>query len=965
MDLVHFLKSAKINDFPFPPIQKTNKEAQFTGIQSYLPKRVFNFFIRTGFHTFECLFFLIMNDYSYISNADIGYLDQLYQNYKKDPNSVDLTWQKFFEGYDFSQQHYKTNGAVAEDSLTIKETQVRNLIFAYRSFGHLKSKTNPVRERRNHNVHLDHKDVGLTDADLDAEFDVGTEIGMGKTTLRKIIEKLNAVYLGPIGFEYNFIRDDDVRQWFFDKCEKEYYNYDPSLDEKKMILSKLNEAVVFENFLHTKFLGQKRFSLEGGENTIPALQTIINKAAELDVKEVVIGMAHRGRLNVLSNILGKTYEQIFTEFEGNVNPDLTMGDGDVKYHLGYASHINTPSNKKIYVKLTPNPSHLEAVDPLVIGYTRGQIDDEYHGDVRKGMAVLIHGDAAVAGQGIVYEVVQMSGLPGYATGGTIHFVINNQVGFTTDYDDARTSIYCTDIAKIVDAPVLHVNGDDAEAVSFAATLAVEYRQKFGKDIFIDLLCYRRHGHNESDEPKFTQPKLYNIIAKHPNPREIYVKELTDKGAFGSALADEMDQNFRSQLQDRLNEVKQKPLPYKSQKVEEEWEQMRWAKPEDFEKSPDTSVKPEVVEKVGQALTTIPEGFKPLKQIEKLIKDRKTAFFEAKELGWAEAELLAYGSLLLEKTPVRMSGQDVKRGTFSHRHAYFFDMNTNEPYCGLNHLSKNQSKFHIYNSLLSEFGVLGFEYGYAMASPRALVIWEAQFGDFANGAQVMIDQFIASAESKWQRMNGLVMLLPHGYEGQGPEHSSAKAERFLQLAAEYNMIIANITKAANFFHLLRRQIAWEFRKPCIVFSPKSLLRHPLVASPLKDFTSGSFEEVLDDPNTTAKDVKRVLLCSGKIYYDLLEVQQKKKIKNVAIVRLEQLHPFPEKQLRSTLKKYKNANLVWVQEEPANMGYWSYMQRMMPQDGLELISRKASASPATGYSKIHKIEQEKIVTKALEI
>lgn len=906
-----------------------------------------------------------MDKYSYISNADVGYIDQLYQNYKQDPSSVDITWQKFFEGYDFSAKSQNGHTVSVDESLLLKETQVRNLIFTYRSFGHLTSKTNPVRPRRNHNVNFDHKSVGLTDADLDTEFEVGSEIGMGKATLRKIIEKLKAVYLGPIGFEYNFIRNDEIRQWFFQKLEQEYFAYNPNLDEKKRILTKLNEAVVFENFLHTKFIGQKRFSLEGGENTIPALQTIINKAAELEVKEVVIGMAHRGRLNVLSNILGKTYEQIFTEFEGNVNPEQTMGDGDVKYHLGYSSHINTPSGKKIYLKLTPNPSHLEAVDPLVIGYTRGQIDDEYKGDLSKAMAVLIHGDAALAGQGIVYEVVQMSGLPGYTTGGTIHFVINNQVGFTTDYDDARTSIYCTDLAKIVDAPVLHVNGDDAEAVSFVSNLAVEYRQKFGKDIFIDLLCYRRHGHNEADEPKFTQPKLYNLIAKHENPREIYVKKLIERGDLDAALADEMDKNFRNQLQDRLNEVKQKPLPYKPQKMEAEWESLRWAKPEDFDKSPDTGIKESVIEKVGKALTTIPEGFKPLKQIEKLLRDRNNAFFESKVLTWADAELLAYGSLLMDKTPVRMSGQDVKRGTFSHRHAYFFDANTNEPYCGLNNLEKGQTKFAIYNSLLSEFGVLGFEYGYAMSSPRALVIWEAQFGDFVNGAQVIIDQFITSAESKWQRMNGLVMLLPHGYEGQGPEHSSCRPERFLQMSAEYNIIVANPTTPANFFHLLRRQVAWPFRKPCVVFSPKSLLRHPNVISPIKEFTSGQFNEILDDPNATAKDVKRVVLCSGKIYYDLLDVQQKKKIKDTAVIRLEQLHPFPEKQLKVVLKKYKDAKLVWVQEEPSNMGAWSYILRMMPKYSLEVISRKASASPATGYSKVHKVEQDKIVNKAFDI
>lgn len=906
-----------------------------------------------------------MDKYSYISNADVGYLDQLYQNYKLDPNSVDASWQKFFEGYDFSSHRFGTNGgAVAEDALTIKETHVRTLIHMYRSRAHLKSKTNPVRPRRDHKVPLDHKYYGLTDADLDAEFDVGVEIGLGRTTLRKIVEKLEKVYVGPIGFEYSYIRNQEIFDWFVAKCENDYYTYEPSQEEKKNILYKLNEAVVFENFLHTKFLGQKRFSLEGGENTIPALQTIINKSAELGVEEVVIGMAHRGRLNVLSNILGKTYEQIFTEFEGNASPDLTMGDGDVKYHQGYAGHIDTPSKNKIYVKLTPNPSHLEAVDPLVLGYTRGQIDDEYKGDLRKAMAILIHGDAAVAGQGILYEIVQMSGLPGYNTGGTIHFVINNQVGFTTDYDDARTSIYCTDLAKIVDAPVLHVNGDDAEAVTFCCKLAVEYRQKFGKDIFIDMLCYRRHGHNESDEPKFTQPKLYNLIAKHPNPREVYSKKLVERGDVDAQLAGDMDKNFRNQLQDRLQEVKQKKLPYKVQKIEEEWHKLRKSTPEDFDSSPSTAIKQSVIDQVGKALSTIPEGFKPIKQIEKLLKDRHAAFFDTKMLSWADAELLAYGSLLVENRIVRMSGQDVKRGTFSHRHAYVMDVNANENYCNIDHIAKDQRTFQIFNSLLSEFGVLGFEYGYAMASPNALVLWEAQFGDFVNGAQVMIDQFISSAESKWQRMNGLVMLLPHGYEGQGPEHSSARPERFLQLSAEYNMVVVNPTTPSNLFHLLRRQMTWEFRKPCIVFSPKSLLRHPAVVSPVGEFTKGGFSEVLDDP-TSPKSVKKVVLCSGKIYYDLAEVKQKKKIKDIALVRLEQLYPFPEKQINAIIKKYKDATVAWVQEEPSNMGCLSFIQRMMPEQKFEIISRKASASPATGYSKVHKAEQEKIINLALNI
>lgn len=905
-----------------------------------------------------------MDKYSYISNAHGHYLDELYESYRQDPSSVDESWQKFFEGFEFSLQKYGENGHAATDTVSSKETQVRNLIHAYRSRGHLKSDTNPVRQRRDHNVKLALEDFGLSEKDLDTEFEVGSVIGLGKASLRKIVERLDKIYLGHIGFEYMYIRDSEILDWFKHKCEKEAIDTTPDNNTKQRILSKLNEAVVFENFLHTKFLGQKRFSLEGGENTIPALDMIINRAADFDVKEVVIGMAHRGRLNVLTNIMGKTYEEVFSEFEGTTDPDLTMGDGDVKYHLGYSSRIKTTADKNIYVKLTPNPSHLEAVDPVVLGYTRGQIDDEFDGDTKKAMSILIHGDAAVAGQGLVYEIVQMSELEGYTSGGTIHFVINNQVGFTTDYDDARSSIYCTDVAKIIDAPVLHINGDDPEAVVFAAKLAVEYNQRFGKDIFIDLLCYRRHGHNEADEPKFTQPKLYSLIAKHPNPREIYVKTLIDRGDIDEEKAQKLDKEFRDLLQDRLTDVKQKPLPYKPQKIEEDWEQLKRAKPEDFDQSPDTSIDQKTADKVAKALTTIPKGFKPLKQIEKLIKDRKTNFFEKKELNWADAELLAYGSLLTEQKLVRMSGQDVKRGTFSHRHSYIFDANTNEPYCNLNHIEEGQKKFRIYNSLLSEFGVLGFEYGYAMATPNALVIWEAQFGDFVNGAQVMIDQFITSAESKWQKMNGLVMLLPHGYEGQGPEHSNARPERFLQLAAEENLIAANVTTPANFFHLMRRQVTWNFRKPCVVFSPKSLLRHPKVVSPMNDFTQGSFKEVIGDDYVTAKSVKKVLLCSGKVYYDLLEEQEAKKIKDIAIVRLEQLYPFPKKQLDNVLKNYKNAKLVWVQEEPSNMGYWSFILRFLGDANLELISRKASASPATGYPKVHKQEQTRIVEKAFE-
>jgi len=909
-----------------------------------------------------------MDKYSYIANAHGNYIEELYQSYQKDPESVDQSWQQFFEGFEFSQQNY--NGIASSDAspkVSSKETLVRNLIQAYRMRGHLKSDTNPVRERRSHDARIDLEDFGLSEQDLKEEFSVGQDIGLGKTSLKNIIAALNKTYIGSIGFEYMHIRDPKIVDWFIDKAESSKGNYQPSKEEKKQILSKLNEAVIFENFLHTKFLGQKRFSLEGGENTIAFLDKVINRSSEMGTKEVVIGMAHRGRLNVLANIMGKTYEQIFSEFEGNTDPDLTMGDGDVKYHMGYASHLDTSSGNKMYVKLTPNPSHLEAVNSVVLGYSRAQIDDEYKGDHKTVIPVLIHGDAAIAGQGIVYETTQMSLLEGYSTGGTIHFVINNQVGFTTDYDDARSSIYCTDIAKMIDAPVLHVNGDDAEAVNFAANLAVEYRQQFHQDIFIDLLCYRRHGHNESDEPKFTQPKLYNKIAKHPNPREVYVKKLTERSDLDSSTIKELEKNFKQQLQDRLNEVKQKPLPYKPQKIEEEWKQLRYSEQDDFLHSPETGISKESVKKIGEALTSIPKGFKPLKQIDKLLKERKKNFFEEEKLNWADAELLAYGSLLLDGQIVRMSGQDVKRGTFSHRHSYLFDAETNEAYCNLDHIEEKQDqKFRIFNSLLSEFGVLGFEYGYAMATPNALVVWEAQFGDFANGAQVMIDQFITSAESKWQRMNGLVMLLPHGYEGQGPEHSNARPERFLQLAAEQNLIVTNITTPANLFHMFRRQTAWEFRKPLIQFAPKSLLRHPKVISPVKDFTEGSFSEIFTDPYVVNKNVKRVLLCSGKVYYDLLEKQQADKRKDVAIIRIEQLYPFPMKQIDDALKKFKDYDTCWVQEEPSNMGYWAFILRTITEKGsIKLISRKASASPATGYMKVHKAEQEALMEKSFNL
>lgn len=916
-----------------------------------------------------------MDKYTYIANAHTAYIDELYQSFLENPESVDESWQRFFEGFEFSLHKYgedpMVENGVATPNTTLssdfdikKEVKVRNLIYAYRGRGHLISKTNPVRERRNRRARLSLEDFDLSEQDLDTVFQSGISITGEPMTLRKIIETLDYIYGKSIGFEYMYIREPEVVSWFKKKVEKDSLAYQPTNEVAQRILFKLNEAAVFENFLHTKYIGQKRFSLEGVETAIPTLDALVNHAADLGAEEVVVGMAHRGRLNVLVNIMGKTYEDIFHEFEGSL-PDTTEGDGDVKYHLGFSSDVITPNGKKIHLELTPNPSHLEAVNPLVEGYTRAKCDSIYHGNADKIIPVLIHGDAAVAGQGIVYEVTQMANLEGYYTGGTIHIVINNQVGFTTDFQEARSSIYCTDVAKIIDAPVLHVNGDNPEAAVFAIKLAVEFRQRYNRDIFIDIVGYRKYGHNESDEPKFTQPKLYNIIEKHSSVREIYIQTLKERGEVTADLAKQMEREFKKMLQDRFNQVKQKEVPYTLQTLQLEWEKLRTSTPSDFDKSPETGIPKEEIIKIAQALCKVPEGFTPLKQIIRLMKQREEMFFRSEKLDWASAELLAYGSILTDGKIVRLSGQDVRRGTFSHRHAAIMDKGTNERYDTLDYIEDTQEKMRIYNSHLSEYAVLGFEFGYSLANPNSLVIWEAQFGDFANGAQVMIDQFIASAESKWHIMAGLVMLLPHGYEGQGPEHSSARLERFLQLSAEYNMVVVNITKPANLFHALRRQLTWDFRKPLIVMSPKSLLRHQEVFSPLSEFENGSFQEFYEDDYADVKKVKRVLMCSGKVYYDLLKKQQEDKRNDVAIMRIEQLHPFPAKDVHLRIAKYRSAKeIFWVQEEPLNMGAWTYIQRVYKFDKLDVISRKASASPATGYKKMHEKEQNEIIKKAFK-
>ncbi len=723
-----------------------------------------------------------MADYSYVFNAHPSYIDSIYERYKKDPSSVEDGWRSFFQGFDFGKNKNgkKTDIDIPEDFDLEKEFGVLSIIHGYRTRGHLLSKTNPIRTRRDRRPHLELFNYQLSEDQLDERFHAGHEIGLGNATLSQIIDRLNTVYCGHIGFEYAHIEDKERRMWLRDKIEnrelKQSYGLD--LSKKRRILEKLNGAVVFEKFLNTKYVGQKRFSLEGGESTIPALDAIIMKGSKMGVKEVVVGMAHRGRLNVLANIMGKTYDQIFNEFEGTAVPDLSFGDGDVKYHLGFSSIIKNENNDNVYLKLIPNPSHLESVNPVVEGYSRAKIDILYEGNYDEILPILIHGDAAIAGQGVVYETVQMSKLDGYSTGGTIHFVINNQVGFTTDFDDARSSTYCTGVASIIQAPVFHVNGDDPEALIFAVELATEYRQKFNNDVFIDMVCYRRHGHNEGDDPKFTQPEMYKFISTHKNPRDLYVQQLLEQGQLEKEMAEEMEKSFWDELQARLDMVKQKPLPFEYQEQDQLWRSLRKTKEaKDFQYSPETGISPKKLNSLLDHLMTLPEGFEPLGKVNRIQKGKRKLLDDNK-LDWALAELCAYGSLLLEGTDVRMSGQDVKRGTFSHRHAIFRDASTYEEYNRLDHIAEDQGRFRIFNSLLSEFAVLGFEYGYSLATPNSLIIWEAQFGDFYNGAQTIVDQYITAAESKWQRMSGLVMLLPHGYEGQGPEHSSARLERFL-------------------------------------------------------------------------------------------------------------------------------------------------------------------------------------------
>lgn len=916
-----------------------------------------------------------MEDFSYVTSAHPAYIESIYNDYLLNPNTVDPELKKFFEGFDFAynkQQSSEDSATAPASAGTVevanlqKELNVYQYIRAFRKRGHLIATTNPIRPRKDRQPYLDLSDFNLSENDLNTKFFSGKYIGLPNATLKEIKDRLHHIYASNVGIQYTYMNRTEAFNWVQDNFEtlmlKPF-----TLEERKRILSKLNYANIFEKFLATKFIGQKRFGLEGGESTIPALDALITEGAEQGVKEVVIGMAHRGRLNVLTNILRKTYAQVFNEFEGNMPADMTMGSGDVKYHLGFHSNVTTPKGKNVNLQLLPNPSHLEVVDPVVCGYSHAKANALYGQDFHQIMPILIHGDAAIAGQGIVYELLQMSRLVGYRNGGTVHFVINNQIGFTTDYEEGRSADYCTSLAAMVHAPVLHVNGDDPEAVVRAAIFAAQYRQKFQEDIFIDMVCYRKHGHNEGDEPRFTQPQLYSLIDKHPDPREIYTKYLIENGEpEAQKMAKEMEEVFWNELQARFDEVKQNAFPYELQAPEKLWDQLRSSKDEDFLKSPETGIPEEKLRDLFQKLMEYPEGFKPLRKVEKLLRDKNKILTNDNKIDWATGELLAYASLVAEGHDVRLSGEDVKRGTFSHRHATMRDEVTFAEYNRLSRIGENQGNFYVYNSSLSEYGVLGYEYGYAMASPNNLVIWEAQFGDFANGGQIVIDQYITSAEQKWQVQSGLVLLLPHGYEGAGPDHSSARLERFLQQAAENNMFVTNITTAANLFHAFRRQLALPFRIPLVNFAPKANLRQVRAYSVVEEFTKGGFKEVIDDPFIQdPSKVKRVLLCTGKVYFDLSEKQIAENREDIAIIRLEQIYPLPQKQLDALYQKYHSAQWLWVQEEPRNMGAASFLKMNLERINLGYLTRQASASSATGYMHMHLEEQKILVEQAFAI
>jgi len=906
-----------------------------------------------------------MDKYSFLNAAHTAYFADLYEQYQLDPDSVEPSWKAFFQGYDFGSEIFEVSDDIVEGVKTQipehvqKEFQVVTLIDGYRTRGHLFTKTNPVRDRRKYTPSLDLGNFGLSNTDLDTVFNAGEIIGIGPQSLRVIRQHLEAIYCDAIGVEYMYIRKPNERQWIQDKLNSNDNQGSFSADEKKHILKKLNEAVSFETFLHTKYVGQKRFSLEGNESLIPAVDALIEKAAAYGVKEFVMGMAHRGRLSTLTNIFGKSASDIFSEFDGK-DYEEEVFDGDVKYHLGWTSDRLTDNGNRINLSIAPNPSHLETVGAVVEGITRAKQDKLNPEDASKVLPIVVHGDAAIAGQGLVYEVVQMAQLDGYKTNGTIHIVVNNQIGFTTNYLDARSSTYCTDVAKVTLSPVLHVNADDVEAVVHSILFALDFRMQFKRDVFIDLLGYRKYGHNEGDEPRFTQPKLYKAIASHNNPRNIYAQKLMDEGIIDSNYVSKLEQDYKASLETELVSSRKEDKTVITPFMQEAWKFFPRANSHKMNETIDTTYPKNKLVTLAKIISSLPEDKKFIRKISRLIEARKQ-MFEGDKLDWSMAEHLAYGSLLEEGFNVRISGQDVERGTFSHRHAVVKVEDSEEEVILLKNISPNQGQFNVYNSLLSEYGVVGFDYGYAMASPNTLTIWEAQFGDFSNGAQIMIDQYISCGEDKWKTPNGIVMLLPHGYEGQGAEHSSGRMERYLQLCAKDNMFVADCTTPANMYHLLRRQLKADYRKPLIVFTPKSLLRHPKVVSSVEEFANGSFQMLIDDASAKAENVKTLVFVTGKFYYDLLEAQENLGRTDIALVRVEQLFPLPEDEIEALISRYKKADdIVWAQEEPRNMGAYAHI--LMHIDAAKhwrVASRRSYSAPAAGSSTRSKRRHKEVI------
>jgi 2-oxoglutarate dehydrogenase E1 component len=913
-----------------------------------------------------------MNRSSIASRSNLDYIEEQYRRWKDDPSSVEESWRAFFEGYELGVGRPAAPGAVATPA-TLEAARgqegVTRLVDAYREIGHYLANLDPLRLqplRTSHEL-LELSEFGLSEADLDRPF-VNPWAPPSQLPLRKILAILRETYCRTIGVEFMHVRDRRIRHWLLERMEPCRNRPSFDLQKKRRILWKLNAAELFETFLHSHYVGQKRFSLEGGEMLIPLLDAIIERAGgQYHVRDVVLGMPHRGRLNVLANILDKPFGLIFSEFEGNA-PKTVAGDGDVKYHLGFMSDRVFPDGHTMHIALAANPSHLEAVNPVVEGRVRAKQRHYQPKDRSLGLPILIHGDAAFAGQGLVAETLNLSQLQGYKTGGTVHIVVNNQIGFTTAPSEGRSTRYCTDVAKMIEVPIFHVNGEDPEAVVYVAELALDFRQTFGQDVVIDMVCYRRHGHNEGDEPAFTQPIMYKKIKDRPGIKELYTEHLIMTGELTVDEAETIAETFHEKLKAVYNEVHDSrvPPPAIYTPTNPQWDDLKTGY--SFEPVA-TGVPYEMLKHVTEATARVPEGFHRNPKLDRILNARVKAMAEHGHVDWAFAETLAIGTLLLEKTPVRLSGQDSRRGTFSQRHAVLVDFMTGERYTPLNHLAEGQAELCVYDSLLSEAAVLGFDYGYALEEPHMLIMWEAQFGDFANGAQVIIDQFIASAESKWGRPCGLVMLLPHGYEGQGPEHSSARLERFLQLCAEENMQVANCTTPAQYFHILRRQVRRDFRKPLVLMTPKSLLRHKLAVSPVDELVNGRFHEVIDDATITAPDrVRRVVLCCGKVYYDLLARREAAgKQAEVALVRLEQLYPWPAHLIKPALDRYRNAvDWVWAQEESQNMGAWTFVApRLRDLTGIDFdyVGRDASASPATGSHHIHELEQAELVEAAI--